>query len=75
MSKIIAVEWRNSTVGIVAVEQPEGKWRAYIAAIKGYGEEADARHVADFGSCMEEEEARVFFPQFAERAYNAKSGA
>ncbi len=46
-----------------------------IAAIKGYGEEADARHVADYGSCIAEVEARVFFPQFAERAYNAKSGA
>lgn len=64
MKKIKAVEWRSGTetVGIVAVEGENGLWRAYIGVGKGYSEDGDAQHIADYGAKLSKTEAVAFFP-------------
>jgi len=65
MKKIIAKEWRtglNTTIGIVAVEGFNGKWRAYMDVISGSDENEDAQSVADNGIKLSRNEAVAFFP-------------
>lgn len=68
---IIAVEWRSSrtTIGIVAVADPDGGWRGYMASTSGTNEKADAEMVADWGGYLNEREARAFFPQLDNMPY------
>ena len=65
MKKIIAKEWRtglNTTIGIVATEVYNGKWRAYMDVVSGSDENADAQSVADYGIKLSKSEALAFFP-------------
>lgn len=64
MKKIIAKEWRSAknTVGIVAVEQFNGRWRAYIGPAFTLSEDVDAQNIADNGAKLNKKEAIAFFP-------------
>lgn len=64
--KIIEKQWRtamHTCIGIIAVEQHAGKWRAYIGISKRLGsEELDAQYIADWGAKLCKREAVAFFP-------------
>ena len=70
--KIIAAEWlggRNS-IGIIAVENADGSWRAYIGVAKNeWSEEYSEQEVARTGSRLSQAVATAFFPQLDANKY------
>lgn len=76
MKNIIGKQWRTSMkdcIGIIAVKQGSGKWRAYIGISKGLGsEELDAQYIADWGSKLVKREAVAFFPNLDSDNFDEK---
>jgi len=64
--KIIAVEWRSGgnsgTIGIVACEKINGKWKAYYGISKELDPQFDAEYIAAHGGSVPTREAATFFP-------------
>ena len=76
MENIIAKQWRTTKdqcIGIIAVQQQSGKWRAYIGISRGLGtEELDAQYIADWGAKLVKREAVAFFPDLDPNNFDEK---
>lgn len=70
--KIIASEWlggRNS-IGIIAVENTDGSWKAYIGVAKDeWSEEYSEQEIARTGSRLTQAVATAFFPHLDANKY------
>lgn len=70
-NKVISWVWRSGrqTVGIVAGEVADGRWRGYIGVAQDVTEEYDAQFIRDWGAKLTEAEARPFFSSLKDKPY------